>query len=366
MEERKEPTWFPNAKVYHNGSHYIGIPHTTNKRRQRPKSKEKVFVVSEEIENKVGEGAVKTAPLLPTLELMNDDDCLDCPFDEEIESVEPNIVVTASNKTEKSKVKRKRVTRTGEFNRLYEECKERKVKEQKKYLIEGLRHLFQSTKSTEHFVDRKLMDKYRALVERRKRFMRKAYMNNFNYFVTFTYADDKQTEESFKKKLLKTLQNYSTRSEWKYMGVWERGGENNRLHFHALLKVPEGTMPGGLIEVTDFNIKTHRQKKTMQNTFFNEKFGRSDFEKIIKKPRAYLSAVEYILKYISKTGERIVYSRGLPMYLISDIHEEDVLCRTGLEDKKLVLYDKFGCWDEGEYLGAMSEETKKRMRSTTS
>ena len=61
-EERKEPDWFPNAKVYHNGSHYIGIPHTTNKRRQRPKSKEKVFVVSEEIENKVGEGAVKTAP----------------------------------------------------------------------------------------------------------------------------------------------------------------------------------------------------------------------------------------------------------------------------------------------------------------
>ena len=149
------------------------------------------------------------------------------------------------------------------------------------------------------------------------------------------------------------------------MGVWERGGENGRLHFHALLKVPEGTMSGELIEVTDFNIKTHRNKKTVQNTFFNEKFGRSDFEKIIKKPRAYLSAVEYILKYISKTGERIVYSRGLPMYLHSDINEEDVLCRTGLEDKKLVLYDKFGCWDEGEYLGAMSEDTKKLMRSTS-
>ena len=61
-----------------------------------------------------------------------------------------------------------------------------------------------------------------------------------------------------------------------------------------------------------------------------------------------------------------MYSRGLPMYVISDINSEDVLCRTGLEDKKLVLYDKFGRWDEGEYLGAMSEETKKRMRSTTS
>ena len=57
---------------------------------------------------------------------------------------------------------------------------------------------------------------------------------------------------------------------------------------------------------------------------------------------------------------------GLPMYVISDINEEDVLCRTGLEDKKLVLYDKFGCWDEGEYIGSMSEETKKRMGTTTS
>ena len=48
------------------------------------------------------------------------------------------------------------------------------------------------------------------------------------------------------------------------------------------------------------------------------------------------------------------------------INSEDVLCRVGIEDKKLVLYDKFGCWDEGEYLGAMSEETKKRMRGATS
>ena len=95
-------------------------------------------------------------------------------------------------------------------------------------------------------------------------------------------------------------------------------------------------------------------------------FGRTDFEPIIENDEAYLSAIEYILKYVEKSGERIVYARGVPMYLITDINSEDVLCRTGIEDKKLVLYDKFGCWDEGEYLGAMSEETKKRMRSTTS
>jgi hypothetical protein len=369
MEEKKEPEWFPNAKVYHNGSHYIAIPHTENKRKKRPKPQEKVFVVSEETDKKTVEGVVKTAPSLPTLEILSDEDYPNCPFDEEYQTQES--IVLSENKQarvekKERKVKLKRVTRSSEFNRLYVECKDKKVKEQKKYLMKGLRRLFPNDRETERYVDGKLMDKYRALVERRKRFMRKAYLNNFDYFATFTYADAKHTEESFKKKLKNCLCHYANRSGWKYMGVWERGGENNRLHFHALLKVPENTMPGELIEVTDFNMKTHRQKKTIQNTFFNERFGRSDFEKIIKKPRAYLSAVEYILKYISKTGERLVYSRGLPMYLISDINQEDVLCRTGLEDKKLVLYDKFGCWDEGEYLGAMSEETKKRMRTTTS
>jgi len=366
--------WYPNAKVYHNGSHYIGIPHTTNRRKKRPKPQEKVFVVSEDEngESIKEEGAVNAAPILPTLEEIDEDDAAyyECPFEEEIEQYylnkkQMNADTVAPFKKKERVKKTKRVTRGGEFKRLYEECKNMKVKDQKKYLMNCIRRLFPSLKAAEQYVDRKLMDKYRALVERRKRFMRKAYINNFDYFVTFTYADEKHTEESFRKKLMKTLQNYASRYGWKYMGVWERGGQTNRLHFHALLKIPDGTLPGDLVEVVDFNMKTHKQKKTMQNTFFGKKFGRNDFEKIIKNPRAYVEAVEYILKYISKTGERIVYSRKLPMYLYSDINEEDVMCRTGLEDRKLVLHDKFGCWDEGEYLGAMSEETKKLMRSTS-
>ena len=366
--------WYPNAKVYHNGSHFIGIPHTTNRCKKRPKPQEKVFVVSEDEngEEVKEEGAVKSAPILPTLVEIDEDDeaYFECPFEEEIEQYylnkkQVNADTVAPFKKKERQKKTKRVTRGGEFSRLYEECKTMKVKAQKKYLIQGLRRLFPNEKATEHYVDSKLLDKYRALVERRKRFMRKAFLNDFDYFVTFTYADDKHTEESFRNKLMKTLQNYASRSAWKYMGVWERGGETNRLHFHALLKIPSGTMPGDLVEVVDFNMKTHKQKKTMQNTFFGKKFGRNDFEAIIKNPRAYAQAVEYILKYISKTGERLVYSRKLPMYLYSDINEEDVMCRTGLEDKKLVLHDKFGCWDEGEYLGAMSEDTKKLMRSTS-
>jgi len=196
--------------------------------------------------------------------------------------------------------------------------------------------------------------------------MRKAFLNRFNYFATFTYDDAKHTEESFRKKLMLCLRRLCTRFDWRYMGVWERGGETDRLHFHALVSVPEGHLCGKLEKKKDFNFKTKRLRRSMQHSYFNEKFGRTDFEPIIENVMAYYSAIEYILKYVEKSGERIVYSRKLPMYLITDINSEDVLCRIGTEDRKLVLYDKFGCWDEGEYLGAMSEEMKKRMRSTTS
>ena len=70
------------------------------------------------------------------------------------------------------------------------------------------------------------------------------------------------------------------------------------------------------------------------------------------------------MKYIEKSGEKIVYSRGLPQYFISDIIEDDVVTTIGLEDKKLLLFDDFGCWDEGEYLGAVSEAAIKRMRKS--
>ena len=278
--------------------------------------------------------------------------------------LEKGISVSEISLDEKPKVKC--VTKAGEFKRLDEESSGMKAKAKKKYILKGIRPLFKNDAAAEVYVDRKMYNKWRAIHERRKRFMRKAYLNKFNYFATFTYDDAKHTEDSFRKKLKNCLSLLANRSGWKYMGVWERGNETARLHFHALVKVPDGEMKGVLEEKVDFNLKTHRRKKTLQHSYFNEKFGRTDFEPIIENDVAYISAIEYILKYVAKTGEKIVYSRGLPMYLISDIKSDDVLCRIGVEERKLVLYDKFGCWDEGEYLGAMSEETKKRMRGTTS
>ena len=100
-----------------------------------------------------------------------------------------------------------------------------------------------------------------------------------------------------------------------------------RLHFHALTYIPEGQMPGVLEEHEDYSTKRHRREKSIQNSFFNERFGRSDFSKV-NNAYEVADSIKYMLKYISKNDEKIVYSRGLKTYVVSDVLDEDILCKT--------------------------------------
>lgn len=59
--------------------------------------------------------------------------------------------------------------------------------ERKQYLLKNIRPLFKSDQEAASYVDKKLRDKKRALAERRLRFRRKAYMNDFNCVATVTY-----------------------------------------------------------------------------------------------------------------------------------------------------------------------------------
>ena len=67
---------------------------------------------------------------------------------------------------------------------------------------------------------------------------------------------------------------------------------------------------------------------------------------------------------MEKTGEKMVYSKGLPQYFISDIMDEDIVCPVGLEDKKLLLFDDFNCWDEGVLIGKGSKEVIEQLRKS--
>ena len=210
------------------------------------------------------------------------------------------------------------------------------------------------------FTELNLRRKRNNLIARRIRMTRKANLQDFTHFVTFTYSDALHTEQSFKKGLGTCLRHYADRKGWKCMGVWERSPEKQRLHFHGIFYIPEGTMPGQMMDVNDFNFKSGRRKITHQNTYFNEHFGRSDFEKI-ENDYDLQYAMNYLIKYIEKSGERIVYYGDLPQYFVSDVMEDDIICPYGEDGRKFILADSFGCWDEGEYMGQVSKETIAKM-----
>ena len=111
--------------------------------------------------------------------------------------------------------------------------------------------------------------------ERYKRMIRRGYTNHWNFFCTYTFDSRKHTEESFRKSLMNTLYHFSSRRDWRYIGAWERGELGERLHFHALTYIPDGQMPGELEEHEDYSTKRHRREKSIQNSFFNERFGRT-------------------------------------------------------------------------------------------
>ena len=74
--------------------------------------------------------------------------------------------------------------------------------------------------------------------------------------------------------------------------------------------------------------------------------------------------MNYMLKYLSKSDEKVVYSRGLKTYLVADILDEDILCPYHLEDEygnKYILSPKFTCITNGEILGTVSPEVIAQM-----
>lgn len=213
------------------------------------------------------------------------------------------------------------------------------LEEQKCFILKRLAERFGRVGDIlDNFIERKFAVKLKNIASRKKRFQRKAFLNKWNYFVTFTYNDKLQTEESFRIKLRKSLSNFATRRGWRFMGVWEYGAKEQRLHFHALMYIPEGQMVGCIREVKEYSKRLHKVKIRHENSFFL-KFGINDFAYIEKDMISKGKTLDYILKYISKTDDKIVYSRGIPSNFIEDIVEEDVVAE--MEDfvVKYILFD---------------------------
>ena len=278
---------YPKTKVYFDGSHYIGIPHTTQpwkKGKNKPKEKN------------VHEEKVKE-------------------------------IYKESSGTKKEKIE-------STINKVNEEIKD----------IE---------KSTQ-IVNETLEKEKRNKIVRYTRLMRKVRLQVWTHFCTFTYDSNKLTEEQFREKFLNCLRHLAYRKNWKYVGVFERSPDIKRLHFHGIFLIPQ--MIGEIVETKDYSTKTHQMQIARQNTFFLERFGRNDFRPLDQ--HSIQDAIGYITKYINKTGEKVLYSRGLQTYFVTDIVEDDVACTTGQEDRKIVLFDDFNCFDfeTGEVLGQVSKD----------
>lgn len=338
---------YGEAKVYFDGSHYIAIPHTENPTKPRKKPIEEEITIFKESEENEGSEANTPEPSNS--------------FENEITESAEQVIENVENEPSEPQIQRI-ITKKELFEELYQKYIDLKQKDRKKKIIEEMLPHFDKQEHCESYVQIHMDRKQRNLICRRIRMCRKANLANFNYFCTFTYDDKLHTEESFKKKLKYSFANLCKRKKWRYMGVWERAPKTNRLHFHGLFEIPPNTLSGELTKVRDYSTITHKMQESYQSTFFNKRFGRSDFKEIDEHEKRLGNALAYLMKYIEKTGEKIVYSKGLPQYFISDIMDKDVVTTIGQEDKKLLLFDDFNCWDEGVLIGQVCPEVIGQMR----
>ena len=324
------------CKVYSDGSHYIAIRPTEGYSGPRRKPPPEEPIIVEEAAPSDVQNAVVEECAVPQGQ---EQTCGDMPEQTQSETVKEWYVST----------------RADEFLKWYRESYGMRKKEQYAFIASKLAPYFESDEALHKYLDYKMECKRRSETARRIRCQRRAALHELSYFATFTYDDKKATEKEFEKRLLTALSNLASRKGWKYMGTWERGGDTDRLHFHAVLYIPEGKMVGKLELKRDYDVKKKRMVERMENSFFWDRFGRNKFELIDGTALTIGTAVSYIIKYIEKSGGRIICSKGLRTFIETDIDNDDVVAQLREDDdKKYLLFDDFKVYKDGKELGTVT------------
>ena len=248
-----------------------------------------------------------------------------------------------------------------QFEAAYKESQQLPRKECKAFIRKAMEETILDKEQRKEYVERNNERKKTNAIRRKVRLSKKVNLQReWSYFCTFTFSDEKHTEESFRKSLRNTLKHLVNRKGWKHIGVWERGGDTNRLHFHGIFYIPSNGMVGELIEIRDYSTKDHRIQTAHQNTYFLERYGRNDFQPL-GSPEEVQHSLGYLMKYIEKSGERLIYGGKLPTYFVSDVIDEDILAPYGIDDRKAILADDFTCMMDGEVIGKVSPEVIAKM-----
>lgn len=324
-------------KVYNDGGHYIATPVFRSKRLRKPQD----LPIQRDRENLTqSQRDIKFRGLLRDKKKALKRGDIDKDFSKRF-----NLAPDSNSRGEREAIDIL-------FDSLYYQAfklglRDRKLeKPMTEYIREGILKLYSDYDGLNEWIAEKIKSKLNNLHHRKKRFRRKASLNRWNYFVTFTYDNKKQTAESFKKKLRKCLSNLHTRRGWRYMGVFENAPDTGRLHFHGLIYVPDGEMLGTITERRDYSTAQQQMQITHPNSFFEEAFGRNDFEEVTEMELKDGQRQEYILKYIGKTNERICYSRGIPTEICMKIDGENIVTEL-LNDfvTKYILFDNVIDWE---------------------
>jgi hypothetical protein len=239
------------------------------------------------------------------------------------------------------------------FDSLYFQAKRKGLKDEGmvEYIQAGLKKLYPADLLLRKYILEKIDKKQRNIWKRIKRFKRKVTMNKWTHFVTLTCDPKKHTEESFRKKLRKCLSNLHTRRGWKYMGVFEYGEKNGAIHFHALMYIPKGEMIGKIERQREYSTKRGGRYTRYGNTFFDENFGISDFQEVNPILLQRGGTSRYLVKYITKSGEKAVYSRGTPGEIYRELSDNDIV------GTYFDFVTKYVLWDD--ILESESEEKEK-------
>ena len=95
--------------------------------------------------------------------------------------------------------------RKEQFETAYKESQKLPKKERKEYVKKAMEEAIPDKEQRQVFVERNSERKKINAIRRKVRLSKKANLQTWNFFCTFTYSDEKHTEESFRKSLRNTL-----------------------------------------------------------------------------------------------------------------------------------------------------------------
>lgn len=262
----------------------------------------------------------------------------------------------------------RKTTKAEEFNRLYNETIGLSFQCRFQLIVNFFIRFFGNDEAArvlaKHYVSWKFDAKKRAQRARSLRFKRKAALNHFSFFCTFTYDDSKcSSYAEFDRQLRVFFMNRANRYGWRVMFVPEFGKATGRFHIHALISVPDGSsIPGEFSRVRSYNKKKHRMITSISNSYFSMRWGRNDWQSISEMTAdERRSTIGYVIKYLTKTDGRAFYSRGIATFLYADVNDDDIVSFIFRGEHSVVLFDDWRPHLLGKDLGPVADWHVKKL-----